>query len=150
MLQSGREFRRSRWRSKTAGYNLRLCCSWMFDTNLVPPVRPLPSLPRDAAAAALAGGARAQPRVRGLLCTPSRYRTPRVAGRATNTAPPTCPRASARSRALSTRACESRGARGRGVSILPLAHARRPLAGSTPRLECGDNPNLNPKLNPKP
>ena len=43
-------------------------------------------------AAALAAGARAQPRVCGLLCTPSRYRTQRVAGRVTNTAPPTCAR----------------------------------------------------------
>jgi hypothetical protein len=150
MLEVGRDFRRSRRQSKKAGYNLRLCCSWMFDTNLLPSRPPLPPLPRNASAAALTGGARAQPRVGGLLCTPSRYRTPRVAGRATITAPPTCPRARARARALSTRACESRGVRGRGVSILPLAHARRPLAGSTPRLECGDNPNLNPKLNTKP
>ena len=39
---------------------------------------------------------------------------------------------------------------GRGVALFPLAHARRPLAGSAPRLECGDDPNLNQKLNPKP
>ena len=94
--------------AKKSGYtNLRLSCSTNRSTNQ--------SL-FNAAAAALAAGARAQPRVCGLLCTPSRYRTQRVAGRVTNTAPPTCAR---HALALALALTPVRGA---GASLFFLSH----------------------------
>ena len=147
MLNFRCEFRRLRQQSKKAALHLRLSCSWQTSTNL----------PRPSALATLQLHVMPPPPlsrvVRELSHVSVDYFVPRpgTALRASQNARRTPRPRHARALALapSPRACESRGARGRGVAILPLAHARRPLAGSAPRLECGDNPNLNPKLNPK-